>query len=274
MGSLEFLYGTAFGRVLLKPLASRPLSVVCGKFLDTKLSKLLIKGFVKRNGIDLDDYDVSGVRSFNDFFCRPIKPGRRPIDPDPVSLIAPCDGLLTVYPINGDTVYPVKQSTYDIKTLLGDEELAASFEGGTCLVFRLCVNHFHRYCWFDSGTKGENRFIKGVLHTVRPVALAKRPVFVENCREYTVVESDLFGKAVQMEVGAMLVGKIVNDEKGSAQVVRGSEKGHFEYGGSTIIVLLQKDAASIRSDIMSASADGVETPVRMGEAIGKGMESK
>ena len=268
MGSLEFLYGTAAGRALLRPLVSRPVSKLAGAFLDTALSRPLIPLFVKSCGIDTEDYDLRQIRCFNDFFCRPLKEGRRPIDQDPSSLIAPCDGLLTAVPIREDTVLPVKQSRYSLSRLLGDAELAGGFRNGLCLVFRLCVDHYHRYCYFESGRKGENVFLPGVLHTVRPVALEKTPVFTENCREYTCIETERFGTAVQMEVGAMLVGRIVNDAPWPRQVRRGEEKGHFAYGGSTIILLLQKDAAELLPEIREASARGEEFPVRMGQKIG------
>ncbi len=270
MGSLEFLYNTAFGRLLLKPLASSPVSRLSGWFLDRRISAKLIPSFVKKNNINVEDYDITSVRTFNDFFCRRIKEGRRPIETDPGVLMSPCDGLLTVYPISKSTVLPVKQSSYTIDSLLDDEDLASKFEGGYCLVFRLCVDHYHRYAWFDGGRKKADRRIKGVYHTVRPVALAARPVFIQNTREYSVIESDGFGTAVQMEVGAMLVGRIVNDMPGEGAVARGQEKGHFEYGGSTIIVLIGKGAADIREDILKASSEGAETPVKMGEGIGKG----
>lgn len=268
MGSLEFLYGTAAGRLLLRPLVSRPVSRACGRFLDTSLSRPLIRPFARHAGIDPEEYDLSDVRCFNDFFCRPLKPGRRPVDPDPAALIAPCDGLLTAVEIRGDTVLPVKQSRYSLERLLGDRALAAEFEGGLCLVYRLCVEHYHRYCYFDSGRKEEDVFLPGLLHTVRPVALADTPVFTENCREYAVIDTAGFGRAVQMEVGAMLVGKIVNDHLWARDVSRGEEKGHFAYGGSTIIVLLRKDAATLRADLAALSARGEELPVRMGERIG------
>ncbi len=268
MGSLDFLYGTAAGRLALRPLVSRPVSQLCGRFLETGLSRGLIRPFVRRSGIDTADYDLSEIRCFNDFFCRPLKPGRRPVDTDPYALIAPCDGLLTAVEVRGDTVLPVKQSRYSLERLLGDKTLAAAFQGGICLVYRLCVDHYHRYCYFDGGRKGENVFLPGVLHTVRPVALEGTPVFTENCREYTVIDTEHFGRAVQMEVGAMLVGRIVNDHPWPRRVVRGEEKGHFAFGGSTIIVLLEKDAASLRPDLLALSARGEELPVRMGERIG------
>lgn len=268
MKTLGFLYGSAAGRLLLRPLVSRPLSQVCGRFLDRPLSRALIGPFVRTSGIDTADYDLTDIRCFNDFFCRPLRPGRRAFDPDPAALTAPCDGWLTAVTVKGDTVLPVKQSRYSLARLLGDEDLARDFAGGLCLVFRLCVDHYHRYSYFESGEKGENVFLPGVLHTVRPVALADVPVFTENCREYTVIETERFGRAVQMEVGAMLVGKIVNEHSGPRHVTRGEEKGHFAYGGSTIIVLLRKDAAVLRPDLCRLAALGAEYPVRMGERIG------
>ena len=137
MTSLEFLYKTAFGRVLLKPLISRPVSRICGAYLDTKLSKCHIKSFAKNNNINTDDYILDGIGSFNDFFCRRIKEGLRPVDMAENSFVAPCDGLLTVYPITSGSVIPVKQSVYTISELLEDEMLAADFNGGYCLVYRL-----------------------------------------------------------------------------------------------------------------------------------------
>lgn len=268
MGALEFLYGTALGRLLLRPLVSRPVSDLCGRFLDTGASRALIGPFARRAGIDVSEYDVSEVQCFNDFFCRPLKPGGRALAMDPDVLMAPCDGLLTAVPITQGAVVPVKQSRFTPARLLGDDQLAGEFDGGLCLIYRLRVDHYHRYCWFDSGVKGRNVFLEGVLHTVRPVALAGTPVFTENCREYAVVETESFGKAVQMEVGAMLVGKIVNEQPGPGPVKRGEEKGHFAYGGSTVIVLLKKGAAAVRPDILEASRRGEETPVKMGEAVG------
>ena len=268
MDALGFLYGTAPGRMLLRPLASRSLSAACGRFLDTRASKALIPGFIRRSGIDVGEYDLSNIGCFNDFFCRPLKEGARPYDTDEQSAAAPCDGLLTVVPIRHDTVLAVKQSRWSVSRLLDDAALAAEFEGGWCLIFRLCVDNYHRYAWFASGTKSENRAIPGAFHTVRPVALEDVPVFTENTREYTVIESPSMGKVIQAEIGAMLVGKIVNLQPEAGQVRRGEEKGRFEYGGSTVLVLVQKDVLRLREDILAASREGRETGVKMGERIG------
>ena len=149
------------------------------------------------------------------------------------------------------------------------DELAQEFEGGRCLVFRLQVTDYHRYVFFASGKAAEPVKISGRLHTVRPIALRDLPVFTENAREFTVIETDVFGTAVQMEVGAMMVGKIANhplpfDESGFARVERGAEKGCFLFGGSTIIVLLKKGCAPDLAAYLEATAQDTETPVRLG----------
>lgn len=265
---LEFLYQTILGRVILKILTWPMLSGGIGRFMDSRLSEWIIPAFIQKNNIDMSEYQVEEYRSFNDFFCRRIRPELRPIDARKDVLIAPCDGLLRVYPIQDDRVIPVKESHYRISDLLRDRDLAQKYHDGTCLVFRLCVHHYHRYCYPDCGIKTRNIYIPGVLHTVRPVALREVPVFTENSREYTMVCSDHFGDIIQMEVGAMLVGKIDNYHA-EALVSRGEEKGRFLYGGSTIILLLEKGAAEINSEILHATENDQEVEVKMGQAIGR-----
>ena len=155
-----------------------------------------------------------------------------------------------------------------INVKVTDEELAARYRDGVCLVFRLCVNHYHRYCYPANGEKGENFFIRGKLHTVRPIALEASPVFCENCREYTVIDTDNFGLITQIEVGALLVGKIANLH-GARRVERGEEKGMFLYGGSTVVLLLERDKLDIDKEFFAATERGEETPVVMGQALGR-----
>ena len=82
-----------------------------------------------------------------------------------------------------------------------------------------------------------------------------------------MILTNKFKTILQMEVGAMLVGRIVNYE-GRGSAVRGKEKGMFQYGGSTIIVLTQKDVVNVRQDLLIQSQQGQETAVKMGEMVG------
>ena len=87
--TLRFLYHTRTGRALLKPLTCRPVSKAAGAFLDSSMSKPLIRPFVRKNRIDLQDFYAEDFHCFNDCFCRKIRDGLRPVDPDPRTLIAP-----------------------------------------------------------------------------------------------------------------------------------------------------------------------------------------
>ena len=93
------------------------------------------------------------------------------------------------------------------------------------------------------------------------MALAKTPVFTTNSREYVLMEGENLGTYLQMEVGAMLVGRIVNYSlPSSRQVMRGDEKGRFEYGGSTVIALLREGSVLFPEELLAAGEQGRETP--------------
>ena len=267
-GSLSFLYRTLPGRMCLSVLTQPAVSQLAGMYMSSPLSKGMIAGFVRRNKIDMRDYEARDYRSFNDFFTRKVKPGRRPFDPDPRALIAPADARLSAYTIDDRSVFFIKGTPYSVATLLRDRVQARAFRGGTCLIFRLTVGDYHRYCFFDDGVLlPGGRYIPGVLHTVNPVALGRYDIYKENSRAVTPLRTRSFGYAVQVEVGAMLVGRICNVQT-HGRFARGQEKGYFEYGGSTIVLLLQKGAAELRPDVVRNTADGVETRVRQGERIG------
>ena len=102
------------------------------------------------------------------------------------------------------------------------------------MILRLTVDDYHRYCYFDDGIKSENHRIEGVYHTVNPIANDHVKIYKENTREYTLMKTKHFGDALQMEVGALMVGKIVNHD-GAGSMRRGIEKGYFQFGGSTSI---------------------------------------
>lgn len=265
---LRFLYNNAFGRILLKPLTSPFISKTVGLFMDSPLSIPIIKPFVKNNNIDLSEYKCRKFTSYNDFFTRKIKSGKRPADYRNESLISPCDSKLTVYKINRKSIFKIKDSCYRISDLIQNKFMARRYEGGYCLIFRLCVDDYHRYCYIDDGIKTENVFIKGELHTVNPIALEKYNIYKRNCREFTVLHTINFGDVVHIEVGAMLVGRIKNHHKQVYCFSKGQEKGMFEFGGSTVVLLFEKDMINIDSDILENSAHGIETAVKYGEKIG------
>ena len=169
--SLTFLYKNTFGRIILKVITLPFVSTVVGKYMSSSLSKGRIKKFITQNNINMAEYEKADYKSFNEFFTRKIKAEKRPFSTDRNLFFSPCDGKLSAYKINDDTVLPVKGSHYTISQLLSNEELAKQYKDGYCLVFRLAVDDYHRYAFIDDGIQEKSVKIKGILHTVQPIAL-------------------------------------------------------------------------------------------------------
>ena len=149
-------------------------------------------------------------------------------------------------------------------------KVAELFEGGYIWVFRLSVEDYHRYIYVDNGKVSDHIRIPGIFHTVNPVANDCYPIYKENTREYSLLRSENFGLVLQMEVGALMVGKIEN-KPGNKKVQRGEEKGNFAFGGSTVILMTQKNKVCPDKDILKYSVRGIETKVKMGESVGRRM---
>jgi len=268
---LKKLYGNMLGRCLLKVLTLPFITHIGGWYMNSPLSKGQISSFIEKNHIDMSQYEEKEYTSYNDFFTRKIKEGKRQIDFDNNHLISPADSKLSYYPINQNTLLTIKNTTYSLKELLQDEELALQYQGGICLIFRLTVDDYHRYCFIDAGTKEEDHYISGIFHTVNPIANDYYPIYKQNSRSYSLLHTQNFGDVIYMEVGAMMVGKICNHNITSYQ--RGEEKGYFEFGGSTIVVLIKANKVEIDQDIIEHSQEHHETKVLMGEKIGVKMHS-
>ena len=180
--ALKFLYHTIPGRMVLKLLTSPVISRIGGNYMDSAISGIHISRFIRNNGIDMSQYEKPQYHCFNDFFTRKILPEKRPICMEKNALISPCDGRLSAYHIDEHSIFHIKRSTYQVKDLIPDSKYAPDYMGGVCLVFRLCVDDYHRYGNIDNGEIVESRAVAGRLHTVRPIAVNRYPVFTQNAR--------------------------------------------------------------------------------------------
>ena len=264
---LEKMYGSAIGRALLKPLVNPALSELGGRILDSRISALAVPAFIRHVGIDMRDYEPRKYASYNDFFTRQIREDARTINMVPEHFISPCDSRVSVYPIDEKCHVKIKHTPYTVAELLKNPVLARRYEGGYLWVFRLCVDDYHHYIYIDDGFESRRVHIPGVLHTVNPVANDVYPIYKENTREYALLKTVNFGTVLMMEVGALMVGRIENVPL-RGRVKRGKEKGNFAFGGSTIVLMTQKDRVMPDPDIYINSEKGIETRVRLGEKIG------
>jgi phosphatidylserine decarboxylase len=269
---MEFFYGSRLGFYMTELFFKhrRPTEIYA-RLQRSPRSKAKIRKFVENYGINLDEVErpIESFNSFNEFFIRMLKPSARPIDRDPSSLVSIADCRLSAYPIREDTVYPVKARSFTVAQLVGDDEIASGYLGGWCLIFRLAPVDYHRFGYFDDCEQSPVTAINGFYRSIHPLSLRRmKAVFTENRREYCVLKTANFGEALQVDVGAVCVGRIVQNHPEGGRFTRGEVKGYFEFGGSTAILLLKPGAAKIDKDIAEYSGRGIETIVKYGERIG------
>ena len=270
---LLVFYGRPWGRLVSRWVWSRVLfSRLYGWAFHQRFSRRQIQGFVHHNGIDMSEVQIpaGGFETFNDFFIRRLKPEARPIDHNPHALIAPADSRLKVFPLQTHTILNIKGVSLTLARLLGTPSVPGHFANGICLQFRLAPCDYHRFGAVEDGVQGPIQRIGGRLYSVSPLALRHMPaIWGQNHRHWCVIETKSLGTVLQIEVGATGVGSIVQHQPAGGHCVRGGEKGYFQMGGSTVLVILKRGRVQIDDDILRFSRKNIETRVRYGEAIGR-----
>ncbi len=262
---LKRLYQTKWGNVLLSMVTSPLFSILWTAIDHTRLSKKKVAQFIKEYDIRLSDYESATYKSFAEFFVRKLKAANVQVSPSN-HVCAVAQAKLLVVPIQSDQTFAIKGQSYRLEDILQDRSSADYYEGGTLFIYRLAVNDYHRYLASETGTVIHQRKIRGKLHTIREIAQQNFQVFKENKRAYCLIETKHSGTIMQMEVGALLVGKIYNLPVDRYQ--RGEEKGWFSLGGSTILVAYPKGTVTVDPDIHHYSSLNIETQVYIGEGIG------
>ncbi len=268
---LNWLYNNPIGELSLDGFVKRKaLSEWYGNKMDSSESVDKIADFVQGYGIDLSEAQKQEFTSFNDFFYRKLKSDARKIDRDSTVLVSPADGKVFAYSNITNQDFIVKGYKFNLKEYLQDDELAKQFEGGSLIIVRLCPTDYHRLHFpFDGTVKQENKKISGDLYSVSPIAIKhKVELFCMNKREYTLLNSEVFGDVVYSEVGATMVGSIIQTHTGNT-FNKADEKGYFKFGGSTVIMLFEKGKLIVDKDLLDNTQSGLETAVLMGERLGQ-----
>lgn len=273
---LRFAYEKPLGRAGVWLFARRKFfSAYYGWKMNKRRSALKIIPFIAEYDLDVDEFAKRAFdfRTFNEFFYRSLKPESRPINAEADTAVLPADGRHLAFP-NVDTAggFYVKGAKFTLAELLGDPALADKFAGGAMLISRLCPVDYHRFHFPVAGQPSEARLINGYLYSVSPIALRRNIRYlVENKRMITLVESPVFGTVAMIEVGATNVGTIRQTYVEDRAVAKGEEKGFFAFGGSCVITLFQKDRIRFADDLVTQSANCVETYARMGDVLGQAL---
>lgn len=266
---LVWLYNNPVGEATLWALVKRKMvSSIYGRMMDRTSSAGKIHSFIQDFDIDMSDVQEQEFKNFNDFFARKLKENARPVDTSFNSVISPADGKILAYADIENSDFIIKGFRFDVSSFLDNPVLAQKYRDGALIVIRLAPVDYHRFHFPVSGHLTSNIDIEGDYYSVNPFALRKKTeILCLNKREYTIISNPLFGDVIMAEVGATMVGSIVQTYNGSS-VIKGKEKGYFKFGGSTVVLLFEKNNISIDSDLLINTANGYETAVKMGERIG------
>jgi phosphatidylserine decarboxylase len=266
---LVWLYNNPIGEATLWSLAKRKLlSSIYGKMMDRISSAKRIQPFIKDFDIDMSGVQEKEFKNFNDFFTRKLKDNARPVDTCLNDVVSPADGKIMAYANISNSDFIIKGFRFDVSSFLDNAYLAQKYLDGTLFIIRLAPVDYHRFHFPVSGNLTPNIKIEGDYYSVNPFALRKKAeIFCLNKREYTILSNPLFGDVIMAEVGATMVGSIIQTYKGSF-VKKGEEKGYFKFGGSTIVLLFEKGKICGDKDLLINTARGYETAVKMGESIG------
>ena len=260
---LKFLYNTLLGRIVLKIIINPIFSKINAIYNKTFFSKNKIKRIIRKYKIDINDFEETNYKSFNEFFIRKKK--QTFYNEQANIFISPSDSKLIVYKITKNLRIKIKQSIYTLNELLDENIDLNEYKDGNCLVFRLSMDDYHRYCYIDDGEINKVKKINGCLHTISAISKDYK-VYSQNTRMCNYISTKNFGDIICMEIGALLVGKINNYKQ--EKCCKGKEKGYFELGGSTIVIIT-KNNIKIDDDILEYSKKGIETKVEYGEGIGE-----
>ena len=269
-GYLKFLYYNPFGKLALHLVAKRKfLSAWYGRRMDAPKSKRNIAQFVEDLGIDMKEavQPISSFTSFNDFFFRKLKPEARPIGD---GLVSPADAKLIAFEsINELRSFFVKGREFTLKEFLQSESLGQKYKDASMFIFRLAPNDYHRYHFPYAGKVSSNTKIKGSYFSVSPYALHPNftQVFCENKREFLSLSTKDKGEIILSPVGATMVGSIHSTFTPESMVEKGDEMGYFAFGGSTVVMLMDREKVRIDQDILDNTKNKIETAVKMGERI-------
>jgi phosphatidylserine decarboxylase len=204
--------------------------------------------------LDLSDARETRFRSLHDCFVRRLRDGARPIDADPNLLVSPCDAIVGASgAVQDGEVLQIKGFPYQLRELLGVEDLAEVERTGRYVTLRLTSAMYHRFhapydCRIESVTH-----IHGDTWNVNPIALKRiERLFCKN--ERAVIRTRLSRTnhvVILVPVAAILVASIRlnfldthSDLRRHGQrtipldipLTKGEEMGWFQHG-STIIVI-------------------------------------
>lgn len=219
--------------------------------------KAIYSLYIRATGVETEEIagHLEDYRSLQEFFVRELPEGLRPIEPDPMTIVSPVDGVVSESGvIKAGSLIQAKGIDYKLRELVRNPQWSERFEGGTYVTFYLRPKDYHRIHSPISGRIVASEKVPGSLLTVMPFAVRGIPdLFSRNERLTTFIQGDR-AKVAVVKVGATMVGSVIvtydsistNSPTGSYRyteykditIAKGAELGRFQMG-STVVLLIE-----------------------------------
>lgn len=228
--------------------------------------------------LDLSESRQTHFRSLMECFTRELRPGARPIDPDPTVLSSPCDAIVGACgPVRGTAVFQAKGFPYTLAELFGPTQDTTPFHDGEFITLRLTSSMYHRFHAPFEGQMEHVTYLSGDTWNVNPIALKRvEKLYCRNERAVLRMRLASGHPIALVPVAAILVASIrlhcldvllhlryrgPNEMPTQARFTKGQELGWFQHG-STIIVFVPPGFTRCA---------GIETGarIRMGQALAR-----
>jgi phosphatidylserine decarboxylase len=236
-----------------------------GAFLDSEGSLYVLNdspaGWLSaaaRKALNLDEFQTDpvapywGFKSWNDFFIRRFKPGRRSVAlaDDPKAIVSPCEATPFAIETNvkEHDAFWLKSQPYSLRQLLHGHYVD-QFVGGTVYQAYLSAENYHRWHSPVSGTVKKIAKVPGTYYS-EAASEGFDPVGPNNSQGYiahVATRGLLFIEAGNTDIGLIcliLVGMgevsscLFMDSDGrplkeGQKLQKGDQVGYFQFGGST-----------------------------------------
>ncbi len=232
-----------------------------GAFLDTPASAAGIESFASLPNYNVDDYfeGPSGWLTFNQFFAREVRPGKRPIAAphDDSVIVSPADAVfMGQWPITEDSNITLKGANWPVGDLLDGSPYKDAFKGGIYMHSFLYIDDYHRYHVPVSGTVKEIRNISGrVYMDVRRNPDGSLDVVDGDTYQFNqergliIIDSPEAGLVAVLPIGMAYVSSVNLTPEVGAELQKGDEFGFFLFGGSDIVIVFQDKGVVIDAEV-------------------------
>jgi phosphatidylserine decarboxylase len=272
---LDWTMGTpagfaAFRDRRINAMLKKILSVWC-EFLSSGDSRYVLndspsgwKGEAARAAIGIEQYrhdpddEYWGFTSWNDFFTRRLADGARPVDSpeDDGVIVSACES--TPYGVAVDVQlqdqFWLKSQPYSLQDMLGNDESARQFVGGTVYQAFLSATNYNRWHSPVAGKIVRAFTLEGTYYSEADSegADAVEPRYSQSylahvaARAVIIIEADnpVIGLTAFVPVGMSEVSSCLIDPKiePGYHVEKGEELGYFQFGGSTHCLVFRPGA--------------------------------